>query len=158
MMTPSPDPANEESVLSLEWQRWPLKEAGRAGLGRVVVVVLTLLAVSIILLISLPPLAALALTFLVLITVSPYFLPQRYRVSDSGLSVSRGFLTQQRAWAEFKAYQKVETGYLLLTTGDPSTAGFDRTRLRNLYLPSPLDLTVQQRLVDELDQCLTALP
>ncbi len=143
----------EQNRLALEWQRWPLKEAGNAGLGRVGLVGLLLLAVAVVLVLSLPPTTALVLTVLLILTVSPYFLPQQYRVSDQGVAVSRGFWANRREWKEFRAYRTTEQGFWLI----PLDGGLDRSRFRAFFLPLPLDPTLHNRLAAGLARQLPPL-
>src|SRR4051812_1085966 len=96
---------SEVTGLPLEWQRWPLREDGQAGLLRAGGVVLLILLVGVVLLVSLPTTTAIVLGVPVVLAFLPYFLPRRYRLSNEGLAVIRGFWNDRREWTEFQTYQ-----------------------------------------------------
>lgn len=117
---------------TIEWQRWPLREQGREGWikGSAALVVAGLAAM--LAFISLPPVPASVLIFLLLITLLPYFLPRNYRVSAEAVVTMRSFLADRREWREFRSYRQVEQGYVLQPVAD-KPARF------NLFLPRPLE-------------------
>lgn len=117
---------------TIEWQRWPLREQGREGWvkGGAALVIAGLAAM--LAFISLPPVAAGLLIFLLLVTLLPYFLPRNYRASAEAVVTMRSFLADRREWREFRSYRQVEQGYVLQPVAD-KPARF------SLFLPKPLE-------------------
>jgi hypothetical protein len=148
---------NETPGLPLEWQRWPLREAGQTGWLRAGAVILLILLVGAVLLVSLPPTTAIVLGVPVALAFLPYFLPRRYHLSNQGLVVTRGFWTDRREWAEFGSYQPGAEGYWLLAA-PTRPSGFQRAlQTRAFYLPRPLDPQTALALQKELENRLKLL-
>ena len=141
---------SDTKSLPLEWQRWPLGEAGRTGWLRAGAIILLILLVGAVLLVSLPPTTAIVLGVPVALAFLPYFLPRRYRLSNEGLVVTRGFWTDRREWAEFGSYQPGVEGYWLLA-GPSRPGGLQRAlQTRAFYLARPLDPQIVLALEKEL--------
>lgn len=126
----------------LEWQRWPLRENPQAGL-RIAGVGLLVLLIEAALILSLPPLTALALGLLLAMALLPYFLPRQYKVSGEGLVVVRGFFNDRRTWAEFQTYRIGQDGYWLLPDPGGKPNGL---KPGAFYLARPADPQVAQAL------------
>ena len=135
-------------VISLHWQRWLLKEDGPLAWGRAGLALLVLTATVIVLLVSLPPFAAVVLGLILVIAVLPYFWPRQYRVTQDFVLVNRGLLTDRHLWADFRGFEIAKDGYWLLPViGRPVLS---RARLRPLYLPAPLDSQIARQLGEYL--------
>lgn len=135
-------------LISLHWQRWLLKEDGPLAWGRAGLALLVLTVTMIVLLVSLPPFAAIVLGLILVVAVLPYFWPRQYRVTQDFILVNRGLLTERHGWADFKGFQVAKDGYWLLpVVGRPVLS---RARPRPLYLPTPLD----SQIARQLGECL----
>lgn len=144
--------------LALEWQRCALRE-DRQALARASIVALVVIVIEVVLLVSLPPVTALLLGFLLVGMLLPYFLPSQYRVSETGLVVVRGFFSDRREWAEFVSYTSLPEGYLLRRSPAKIPArGLLASRLQDFYLPRPLETPLVGPLETLLAQRLPLHP
>lgn len=128
----------------IEWERWAVREQGREGWIKAGGALLISAIAATFAWLSLPPTAAAILIFLLLITVLPYFLPRSYRVSPDAVVVTRSFLADRREWREFRAFQRLEQGFLLLPAADKPSRF-------NLFLPLPLEAAKAQLLETTLN-------
>jgi hypothetical protein len=144
-------------IVALEWQYWPLQQAGlqtglqngwQAGLKfRAIGVVILAGLVWLVLLLSLPLLTALVLGLALAVSLLSYYLPTTYHVDATGVIVEQ-WLTlrrRKRTWSEFARCESYPRGYLL----SPLAATSTQTRLatlRHLWLPNPPDEFSKQLL------------
>src|SRR5438045_4467856 len=133
-------PTRPEPTPDFRWERWSLREEGRAAWTRAGAVALLVLGVSVVLLVSLPPATAFVLTLLVAMALVPYFLPRHYRVSEAGLVQTRGFWNARRDWTEFGSFQAGPGGYWLLPAPAlTDQVGKFRLKPPPFFLPAPLE-------------------
>lgn len=113
-LPPDPAPPEAGSLPSqpLAWERWPLREDPRRW-WKLLLVGLMVLAVGAVLVVSLPPTAAIALGLALVATLLPYLLPRHFEVGESGLEFRQGFYVYRRDWNEIKDCRKLAGAYLL---------------------------------------------
>lgn len=142
-------------ILSLEWQVWPVCQ-NALKLKALLVLMLAGL-VWLVLLVSLPPLTSIALGLALALSLLPYYLPSRYQVDATGITIRRGLAQRQRVWSEFRSYKIYSGGYLLNAYNLPDHVLPLRARLtsRWLFLPQPADASASTLLASLLSLHLT---
>lgn len=147
-MSPGDEQSLETSqILSLEWQEWPLQKKGAKPKALIVLGLVSL--VWLLLLVSLPLLNGIALSFALGLSLLPYYLPTYYNVDGKGITIGQlaGLRKQTRLWPQFIAYELKPNGILLKA---PQTSG--PISERNLFLPYPPDPTALNLLQQILQQ------
>lgn len=128
----------------ISWQRWPLIEAGKAGSFRGALVALLVTFIWLVLIYSLPFVAAFLLSAAFTVLVLPYYLPVFFSLTGGGVLVQRGFFPASlKPWTQFSRYEKTPGGFWLIPS--PGVKTFGPQSLRPLFLPSPLDSLVKER-------------
>lgn len=144
-------PETKTEILS--WRRWPLAEGGKAGWLKAGLVALLAAGLWLVLLLSLPPFAALLLGATFSTLLLPYYLPATYQIGPEGVRIQRGiFPTRLKPWPNFASLKLAEHGYWLIPANLPPARNLEP--LRALFLPYPLDPTLKANLANDLSQYL----
>lgn len=139
-----------ELKTGITWRRWPLGEGGTQGWLRAGLVALLVGGVWIILLLSLPPLAALMIGAAFVGFLLPYYLPAVYRVGPEGIKVQRGVVAGRlKPWNSFASYKETGQGYWLVPADSQKLEP-----LRAIFLPYPTEPELKMALAAELNSRL----
>lgn len=137
----------------IKWQRWPLREEGGRGWLKAGLVLGLVAGLWLVLLLSLPPAAALLLGAIFAALLLPYFLPSNFVIGPEGIGVQRGvFPSRQHRWQNFGQVEMREKGFWLIPTKSPPAKTF--APLRALFLPYPLETTLKPSLAAILQKYL----
>ena len=127
---------------SLKWERWKLLEDQRRWVKLSLLIVVVLLE-GVVLVVSLPITAAVALGLALVAALLPYLLPRRFEVGEKGFSIRQGFYATRRDWCVIESYQKGGQGYLLFIrlreNVKPARPNLFPPNSNKLFLPFPLE-------------------
>jgi hypothetical protein len=137
-----PSTAENSPSQSLTWERWPLREDPRRR-WKLLLVGVVVLAVGLVLVVSLPLTAAIALGLALVVTLLPYLLPRQYGVGEEGVWLRQGYYRVRRGWQEVANCRKLGEGYLLqIRPGEgakPPRPNLLFPGSKELFLPLPLE-------------------
>jgi hypothetical protein len=125
---------------SIRWVSWPLRDEPLRKTSLLFIVLGVTVALSAMITLS----AGLMAALLLFVLLGPYFLPTRYRVSESGVEKRFPLFNRSRSWDAYKRYAVLKDGVFLGTFAKPSrldsfrgdflrfAGGIDRERVLDL--------------------------
>ena len=124
---------------AIHWTSHPLRENWARSTGLCLFLILVWVAVY--LLYKDITLLIIAIVFL-LVSLSPYWLPTRYALSEEGVAVATLFGTKRKKWSELRRFHADRRGIFLSPLVRPSWLD----HYRGFYLPCDGDL--RERVLD----------
>jgi hypothetical protein len=143
-----------ELETKISWRSWPLIERGLKGWLLAGFVALLAAGLWLVLLLSLPPVAAFLLGATFIGLLLPYYLPGLYSITEQGVKLERGiFPGRFKSWDNFSGFKETERGYWLIPANLPASSN-TLEPLRATFLPYPADPLLKIKIASYLRNIL----